>query len=176
MATALDPNLIQVRGKARVGCCDMYQSSHDQRVPADLHQYSHFAKHDSDTHCTCTALLIVPVVVLGGRIPTNALSKSPRSKFTAPRPEFGGASSCQHSRRAVLFAAEIAVILKDAGWLATPFAKESASTVIFATYSIVIFSNVQLQVRKLKREVLETYQVKYEVIDSREKQKSCALT
>jgi hypothetical protein len=68
------------------------------------------------------------------------------------------------------------VILKDAGWLATPFAKESASTVIFATYSIVIFSNVQLQVRKLKREVLETYQVKYEVIDSREKQKSCALT
>jgi hypothetical protein len=93
-----------------------------------------------DTYCTCTALLIVPVVVLGGKIPTNAFSKSPRSKFTAPRPEFGVASSRQHSRRAVLFAAEIAVMLKDVAWLATSLAKESASTVIFATYSIVIFS------------------------------------
>jgi hypothetical protein len=77
------------------------------------------------TYCTCTALLMVPVVVFGGRIPTNALSKSPRSKFTAPRPVLGGAHSCQHSRRAVLLAAEMAVMLKAAAWLATPLAKAS---------------------------------------------------
>jgi hypothetical protein len=90
-----------------------------------------------DTYCTCTALLIVPVVVFGGKIPTNALSKSPRLKFTAPRPEFGGASSCQHSRRAVLFAAEMAVMLKAAAWLATSFTRASASAVVIEMNFIV---------------------------------------
>jgi hypothetical protein len=89
-----------------------------------------------DTYCTCTALLIVPVVVFGGKIPTNALSKSPRSKFTAPRPAFGGASSCQHSRRAVLLAAEMAVMLKAVAWLATPLA-ETSMVVIVKNFIVV---------------------------------------
>jgi hypothetical protein len=77
------------------------------------------------TYCTCTALLMVPAVVFGGMMPTNDLLKSPRSKFTAPRPEFGGASSCQHSRRAALLAAEIAVRLKAVAWLVTTLTKGS---------------------------------------------------
>jgi uncharacterized membrane protein len=86
------------------------------------------------THCTCAALLMVPAVVLGGMMPTNALLKSPRSKFTAPRPELGGASSCQHSRRLALLAAEIAVRLKAVAWLATTFME--ASTVASNNNSI----------------------------------------
>jgi hypothetical protein len=125
MAAALNPDLIQMRREARVGCCDVHQSGHYKGVPANIRWYLLSDIEEFDTHCTCTALLIVPVVVLGGKIPTNALSKFPRSKLTAPRPELGGASSCQHSRRAVLFAAEMAVTLKAAAWLATPLTRAS---------------------------------------------------
>jgi len=81
----------------------------------------------SGTYCTLGALLSNPVVALGGKIPTEACSKSPRSKFTAPRPAFGDASSRQHSRREALLAAEIAVMLKAVAWLATPFANTIAA-------------------------------------------------
>jgi len=77
----------------------------------------------------------VPVVVLGGMMPTNALSKSPRSKFTAPRPTTGAEASCQHSRRAALLAAEMAVMLKAVAWLTAPPTR--ASMVISEVNSIV---------------------------------------
>jgi hypothetical protein len=41
--------------------------------------------------------VIVPAVVLGGMMPTNAPSMSPRAKLTAARPKTGGAASCQRS-------------------------------------------------------------------------------
>jgi hypothetical protein len=127
MTTALYPDLVQIRREARVRCRNVHQPGHDQRVPCDIRQQSQIddGEHQVSIYCTWTALLMVPVVVFGGNIPTNALSKSPRSKFTAPRPAFGGASNCQHSRRAVLFAAEMAVMLKAAAWLATSPTKAS---------------------------------------------------
>jgi hypothetical protein len=97
-----------------------------------------------DTYCTCTALLIIPVVVLGGNIPTKALSKSPRSKFMALRPELGGVSSCQHSRWAMLFAAEIAVMLKTVVWLATPL--RMASTVVIETNLIAMYRRRSIRI------------------------------
>ena len=73
-------------------------------------------------------------------MPTNAWSKSPRAKFTAPRPEMGGAASCQHSRREALLAAEMAVMLKVVAWLiALPM---SASMVTSEENFIVTFAIV----------------------------------
>jgi hypothetical protein len=34
VTTALDPNLVQIGGEARVGCCNMHQSSHNHGEPA----------------------------------------------------------------------------------------------------------------------------------------------
>jgi hypothetical protein len=61
---------------------------------------------------------MISVVVFGGLMPAKAWSKSPRSKFTAPRPKTGGADSYQQSRRAASFAVEMAVMSKKAAWLA----------------------------------------------------------
>ena len=63
-------------------------------------------------------------------MPTNAPSMSLSSKFTAPRPRTGGAASCQHSRRAALLAADIAVILRPVDWLTAPEDQATARIVV----------------------------------------------
>lgn len=98
---------------------------------------------DVSSYCTCSAFPIVPAVVLGGMMPTNAPSLSPISKFTAARPNTGGAASCQHSRREALLAADIAVTFKLVARLAArPTMRASVQTVVVERILII-----KLQVR-----------------------------
>jgi hypothetical protein len=95
----------------------------------------YYIRMSDAVRCECSywilsVFVIVPAVVLGGMMPTNAPSMSPRAKLTAARPKTGGAASCQHSRREALLAADMAVMLKLVAWLAAPPTRASTQVVL----------------------------------------------
>ncbi len=111
--------------EARVGRGDVHQAGHDEGVPEGWSVICDGRMTAGTAYWTVTALLIVPLVVLAGMMPTNELVKLPRAKLTAPRPETGGEANCQHSKRDALLAAEMAVILNEGAWLTTPWTTAS---------------------------------------------------